>query len=249
MKKSSIKNILISQPPPENEKSPYSKIIEKYKIHIDFIKFFTIEGIPAKDFRKDKININEFESVIFTSKNAIDHYFRIAQEIRFQVPETMKYFCTSEAIAYYLQKYVVFRKRKIFHSKVNHQELIEIIKKHKTDKFLFPCSEMHKDEIPAMLEQNNINYSNAVIYKTVDKDLKDLDLKKYDLMAFFSPSGIKSLLNNFPNFKQNSKHIATFGKTTAEAAKEASLKISIEAPTPAAPSMAMAIEQFLAKNA
>lgn len=248
MKKSKIKNILISQPPPESEKSPYTRLIEKHKVSVDFKKFFSIEGIPAKEFRKSRINITDFNAVIFTSKNSVDHFFRIAKEMRVQVPDTMKYFCISEAIAYYLQKYVVYRKRKIFHGKLHYTELMDAIKKHKTDKFLFPCSEVHKQEFPKLLEKNAISYEKALIYRTVDKDLSDLDIHKYDMLVFFSPSGITALQSNFPDFDQNSTHIATFGKTTAKAAKDSKYKIAIEAPTPNAPSMAMAIEQFIEKG-
>lgn len=248
MKKSKIKNILISQPPPESEKSPYSKLTDKYKVNIDFKKFFSIEGIPAKEFRKSRVNLNDYNAVIFTSKNSVDHFFRIAKEMRVQVPDSMKYFCISEAIAYYLQKYVVYRKRKIFHGKLHYRELMDSIKKHKSDKFLFPCSEVHKQEFPKMLEKNGINFQKAIIYKTECRDLSDLDIHKYDMLVFFSPSGIKALQSNFPEFKQNTTHFATFGKTTAKAAKDSSFKIAIEAPTPNAPSMAMAIEHFIEKS-
>ena len=248
MKKNKIKNILISQPPPESDKSPYSRLVEKHKINIEFKKFFSIEGIPAKEFRKSRINICDFSAVIFTSKNSVDHYFRIAKEMRVQIPDTMKYFCISEAIAYYLQKYVVYRKRKIFHGKLHYTELMDSIKKHKTDKFLFPCSEVHKQEFPKMLEKSGIEFEKAIIYKTVCKDLSDLDIHKYDMLVFFSPSGIKALQSNFPDFEQNTTYFATFGKTTAKAAKDCKFKIAIEAPTPNAPSMAMAIEHFVEKG-
>lgn len=245
MKKSKVKNILISQPPPDSEKSPYSRLIEKHKVNIDFRKFFSIEGIPAKDFRKSRINITDYNAVIFTSKNSIDHFFRISKEMRVTVPDTMKYFCISEAIAYYLQKYVVYRKRKIFHGKLHYAELMDAIKKHKADKFLFPCSEEYKQDFPKLLEKNKINFEKAVIYRTVCKDLSDLEIQKYDMLVFFSPNGIKALQSNFPEFEQNTTHFATFGKTTAKAAKTSKFDIAIEAPTPNAPSMAMAIEQFI----
>jgi uroporphyrinogen-III synthase len=245
LKKSKLKNILISQPPPESEKSPYSTLVEKYHLNIDFRKFFSIEGVMAKEFRKSRINIQDYTAVILSSRNSVDHFFRIAKEMRVQIPDSMKYFCVSEAIAYYLQKYVVYRKRKIFHGKLHYTELMDAIKKHKSEKFLFPCSEVHKKDFPKMLEKNGINFKKAILYKTECGDLSDLDIHKYDMLVFFSPSGIKSLNKNFPDFEQNHTHIATFGKSTAKAAKDSNLNIAIEAPTRKAPSMTMAIEQFI----
>ncbi len=245
MKKSKVKSILISQPPPESEKSPYSNLVDKYQLNIDFRKFFSIEGVMAKEFRKSRVNIQDYTAVILSSRNSVDHFFRIAKEMRVQIPDSMKYFCVSEAIAYYLQKYVVYRKRKIFHGKLHYTELMDSIKKHKNEKFLFPCSEVHKKDFPKLLEKNHINFKKAILYKTECGDLSDLDIHKYDMLVFFSPSGIKSLNKNFPEFKQNHTHIATFGKSTAKAAKDSKFSIAIEAPTRKAPSMTMAIEQFI----
>ena len=243
-----IKNILVSQPQPiDFEKSPYGEIARKFNVNITFRKFFKIDGIPAKDFRKDKVNLLDYTAVIFTSRNAVDHYFRICKEMRIEVPETMKYFSISESTAYYLQKYVQFRKRKIFHSKENYANLIELIKKHKTEKFLLPCSDIHKQEIPKMLEENKIQYKKAIIYRTLASDLSDVEIKNYDLLVFFSPSGIKSLFKNFPDFVQNDTAIGAFGPTTHKAVRDAGLILSIEAPTQAAASMTMAIEQYLEK--
>lgn len=245
-----IKNILVSQPQPlDFEKSPYGEIARKFNVNITFRKFFKIEGIPARDFRKDRINILDYSAVIFTSRNAVDHYFRMCKEMRIDVPETMKYFSISESTAYYLQKYVQFRKRKIFHSKENAANLIELIKKHKGDKFLLPCSDIHKLEIPKMLDDNKIQYKKAVIYRTLASDLSDIDIRGYDMLVFFSPSGIKSLYKNFPDFVQGETAIGAFGNSTHKAVKDAGLILTVEAPTQHAPSMTLAIEQFLQTEA
>jgi len=199
------------------------------------------------DFRKERINLLDYPSVIFTSRNAADNFFRICQEMRVAVPETLKYFCISESTAYYLQKYVVYRKRKIFFGKQTISDLMDIIKKHKTDRFLVPCTDIHKQEIFETLDQYNINYTKAIIYKTVASDLSDLANVNYDVLVFFSPSGITSLLKNFPKFKQNNTRIAAFGPTTAQAVLDAGLKLDIQAPVPSAPSMTMALEQYIKK--
>lgn len=242
-----VKSILVSQPKPESDKSPYFDLAKKCNVKIDFRPFIHVEGIPAAEFRKDRINIAEHTAVILTSKNAVDHFFRMCQEMRVSIPDTLKYFCISESTAYYLQKYVIYRKRKIFHGKQTFLDLIDVIKKHKEEKFLLPCSDKHKEEVPDVLDQLNINYTKAIIYKTVCSDLSDLADVNYDVLVFFSPSGIKSLFQNFPKFKQNKTRIAAFGPTTAKAVKEAGLKLDIHAPMPAAPSMTMALEQYIAK--
>ena len=242
-----VKSILVSQPKPESEKSPYFDLAKKCNVKIDFRPFIHVEGIPAADFRKDRINISEHTAVILTSKNAVDHFFRMCQEMRVTIPDSLKYFCISESTAYYLQKYVIYRKRKIFHGKQTFLDLIDVIKKHKEEKFLLPCSDKHKEEVPEVLDQLNINYTKAIIYKTVCSDLSDLADVNYDVLVFFSPSGIKSLFQNFPKFKQNKTRIAAFGPTTAKAVKEAGLKLDIHAPMPAAPSMTMALEQYIVK--
>ena len=245
-----IKNILISQPPPSDlEKSPYRDIAEKYNIKFDFHKFFKIEGIPGREFRLDRINILDHSAIIFTSRHAVDHFFRIAKEVRADIPDTMKYFCISEAIALYLQKYVQYRKRKIFHGKQTLKDSMDIILKHKEDKFLLPCSDIHKQDMPELLEKHTIHFKKAIIYKTVDADLTFIDIKKYDMLILFSPSGVKSLFNNFPDFQQDKTIIAAFGATTAKAIEEANLTLEISAPTKTAPSMAMALEQYIIKLA
>jgi uroporphyrinogen-III synthase len=242
-----VKTILVTQPRPETDKSPYFDLAKKCNVKIDFREFIHIEGVTATDFRKDRINILDHTAVIFTSRNAADHFFRICNEMRVTVPETMKYFCISESTAYYLQKYVIYRKRKVFHGKQTFSELIDIIKKHKEDKFLLPCSDIHKEEGPELLDKHGIKYSKAIIYRTVCSDLSDLANVNYDVLVFFSPSGIKSLFQNFPEFKQNNTRIATFGATTAKAAEEHGLRVDIHAPMPNAPSMTMSLEQYIGR--
>ena len=242
---SKIKTILVSQPKPDSERSPYFEIGTKLKLSIDFRPFIHIEGISEIDFRAERISILDHTAVIFTSRNAVDHYFRIAKESRITIPDSMKYFCISESTAYYLQKYVVYRKRKIFHGKQRFADLIEVMKKHKKEKFLLPCSDILKKDIPELLDKAKYSWSKATLYKTVCSDLSDLDNVTYDMLVFFSPAGIESLMMNFPNFKQNKTRIAVFGPTTAKAAKEAGLNIDIQAPTQNSPSMTMAIENFI----
>jgi uroporphyrinogen-III synthase len=242
-----VKSILVTQPKPETEKSPYFELAKKYNIKIDFREFIHVEGITGADFRKDRLNIQDHTAVILTSRHAIDHFFRICQELRITVPDTMKYFCISESTAFYLQKYILYRKRKVFFGKQTILDLMEVIKKHKKEKFLFPCSDIHKQEIPEVLEEHKIDFSKAVIYRTVCSDLSDLANVNYDVLVFFSPSGITSLFKNFPDFKQNNTRIATFGSTTSQAALDHGLVIDIQAPVPAAPSMTMALEQYVKK--
>ncbi len=241
----SVKTILVSQPKPESEKSPYFDLADKYKLKIDFRPFINIEGVTTREFRDQKVELSKHTAVILTSKTAVDNFFRISEETRFKVPDAMKYFCMSEAVAYYLQKYVVYRKRKIFFGKQNINDLIEVLKKHKDEKFLLPCSDILRQRIPDTLEENGVNFSKLVLYRTVASDLSDLEDVKYDLLVFFSPSGIESLLKNFPDFKQNGTKIAAFGPTTANAVKKNNLRLDIHAPMPQAPSMSMAIEQFI----
>ncbi|MBO6661091.1 MAG: uroporphyrinogen-III synthase [Roseivirga sp.] len=242
-----VKSILVSQPKPSDPKSPYYSLAKKYGIKIDFRPFIQVDPIAAKEFRKQKIDILKHTAIIFTSRNAVDHFFAICKDLKIEVPADMKYFCISEQTAYYLQKYIVVRKRKIFTGSKTAQDLIEILKKHKNEKYLFPCSNIRKEDIPNYLEKNGYNFSEAVIYETVASDLSDLDDVTYDILAFYSPSGINSLFVNFPEFKQNDTRIAVFGPTTAQAAKEANLEIDIEAPQPNAPSMTGALELYIKK--
>jgi len=243
-----VKKILVSQPKPENGKSPYFDLADKYGLKIDFRPFIHVEGIPSREFRKARVNILDHTAIIFKSRKAIDHFFRICEELRVNVPDSMKYFCTSEATAFYLQKYIVYRKRKIFYGDGSFTDLLEIIKKHKKEKFLAPLSDSHKEEIPRKLDRNKIKYTKAVFYRTVCSDLSDLSDVNYDMLVFYSPSGIKSLLENFPDFTQNHTQIAAFGNKTIKAVKDAGLRIDLKAPTSKAPSMTMAIEQYINAN-
>lgn len=240
-----IKTILISQPKPTTEKSPYFDLAEQQKLTIDFRPFIHVEGLEGLEFRQQRIEFKEYSAVILTSRNAVDHYFRLAEEMRYEVPDNMKYFCISESTAYYLQKYVVYRKRKIFHGKLLFQDLMDQIKRHKGEKFLLPCSDLLKPSIPKLLDEAKIDYKKAVMYRTVCSDLSDLSDVKYDMLVFYSPSGIESLFKNFPEFKQENTCIATFGPTTEKAAQDHNLRVDIAAPTPKAPSMTMAIEQYI----
>lgn len=240
-----VTNILVSQPKPVSDKSPYIDLSQKYDIHIDFRPFIEIDPVDIKEFRKQKINILSHTAVIFTSRNAVDHFFRLAAGSKVEIPSDMKYYCISEQTANYLQKYIVIRKRKIFTGSRTATELIEVLKKHKNEKFIFPCSNIRKDDIPNFLKENEYDYSEAIIYKTVASDLSDLADVNYDVIAFFSPSGINSLFVNFPKFEQNSTRIAVFGPTTAKAARDAGLILDIEAPLPNAPSMTGALEHYI----
>jgi uroporphyrinogen-III synthase len=242
-----IKNILISQPKPENEKNPYMDVAKKHNVKIDFRHFIKVENISAKEFRQQRINILEHRAVILNSKNAVDSFFRICGELRVNVPDDMKYFCVTEAIALYLQKYIVYRKRKIFYGLARFEDLMDVIKKHKDEKFLFPCSDKHQESVTKVLDAYKIRYTKAIIYRTVYNDLSDLTDVWYDMVAFFSPMGIESLFHNFPNFVQGTKVIAAFGDNTKRAAEEHGLRVECYAPTPEAPSMAMAIDLFLAR--
>ena len=243
-----VKNILVSQPEPSTAKSPYFDLADKSNLKIDFRPFIQIEGITAKEFRQTRIQIMEHSAVIFTSRTAIDHFFRICEEMRLTVPDSMKYFCISEATAFYLQKYIVYRKRKIFYANGRFTDLAVVMKKHKDENFLVPLSDIHKQDIPNVLEKEGYKYSKAILYRTVSSDLSDLSEIKYDVLVFFSPSGIKSLFQNFPDFEQNSTRIACFGPATAKAVIEAGLRLDIQAPTALAPSMTMALEQYIKKN-
>lgn len=241
-----VKKILVSQPEPtDGEKSPYTQIAKKHGVQIDFHKFFKIEGVSSKEFRKQRIGILDHTAIVFTSRNAVDHFFRIAKEVRADIPDTMKYFCISESTAYYLQKYIQYRKRKIFFGKQTLADLGDVIKKHKTDKYLIPCSDIAKNDVPTVLEDMHIEYNKAVIYKTVAVDLTFLNMKEYDMLIFFSPVGIKSLYKNFPNFSQGKTIIGTFGNTTQKTAIELGLDVEVFAPSPNSPSMTMAIDNYL----
>jgi len=243
-----VKSILVTQPRPETEKSPYYDLAKKYSLKIDFRPFIHVEGVQAKDFRKDRINIPDHSAVILTSRHAADHFFRICTEMRITNVEELKYFCISESTAFYLQKYITFRKRKIFSGKQNINDLLEILKKHKKENFLLPCSDIANQEVADLLSGQGINFTKAVIYRTVCSDLSDLADVKYDMLVFFSPAGVTSLFKNFPDFKQNTTLIAAFGSQTSQAVIDAGLRLDLQAPVPEAPSMTMSIENYIKKN-
>lgn len=242
-----VKTILISQPEPKMENSPYTQLVEKEKVKVDFRPFIHVEGVKAKDVRQQKIDLNHFTAIILTSRNAVDHFFRIAEDMRFKVPDSLKYFCQSEAVAYYLQKYVVYRKRKIYVGQRTFNELLPLIKKYSEEKFLLPSSDTLKDSVSQALDELHVNWKRGVFYKTIFNDLSDLKDTYYDILVFFSPSGIESLFKNFPDFKQNDTRIAVFGNSTIETATEAGLRIDIQAPTPESPSMAMALQKYITR--
>lgn len=240
-----VKSILVTLPKPDSDKSPYFELAKKHNLKIDFRSFIHVEGVSAKDFRKEKVNLSDFTAVIFTSKNAVDHFFRICEEMRHDVPADMKYFCISETIALYLQKYIQYRKRKIFFGKQTATDLADVLKKHASEKFLYPCSDVAAEETQKFLHDNGYDFKPAVLFHTVCSDLSDLAEVFYDVIAFFSPSSIHSLFINFPDFQQNDTRIAAFGVSTHKAAVEHNLILDIPAPTPQAPSMTMAIEQYI----
>jgi uroporphyrinogen-III synthase len=240
-----VKTILVSQPKPKMENSPYSRLIDKERVKVDFRPFIHVEGVDAKEVRQQKIDLKNYSAIILTSRNAVDHYFRIAEEMRYKVPDAMKYFCQSEAVAYYLQKYVVYRKRKIYVGKMNFPDLSALFKKYKDEKFLLPSSDVLKPIVPETLDKMGIDWTRGIFYKTVISDLSDLRDVYYDVLVFFSPSGIESLLKNFPDFKQNDTRIAVFGNSTVDAATGAGLRIDIKAPTPETPSMTMALQKYI----
>ena len=242
-----VKTILVSQPEPSSEKSPYSRLREKNKLIVDFRPFIHVEGLNGKDVRQQKIDFNNFQNIILTSRNAVDHFFRLCKEMRFTVPDSTKYFCQSEAVAFYLQKYVVYRKRKIYVGKRSIKDLDATFKKFSDETYLFPTSDLLKPEIPKFLDKMKLNWKRAIFYHTVVSDLSDLRDVYYDILVFFSPSGIESLFKNFPDFKQKNTRIAVYGNSTAKAAEDAGLKINIKAPMVETPSMTMAIEKYIEK--
>ena len=240
-----VKTILVSQPEPKVENSPYFELVQKHKVKVDFRPFIHVEGVPSKEVRAQKIDLNNFSAIILTSRNAVDHFFRVAEEMRYKVPEDLKYFCQSEATAFYLQKYVVYRKRKIYVGQKDFADLSPLIKKYKDEKFLLPASDQLNFDIPQTLDSLKVDWTSATFYRTVMSDLSDLEDVFYDVLAFFSPTGIKSLFKNFPEFKQNETRIAVFGSTTQKEALDHGLRVDIMAPTPDAPSMSMAIEKYI----
>ncbi len=240
-----IKKVLVSQPKPTSEKSPYYDIAEKYGVKIDFRPFFKVEGISSKEFRQQKVSILDHTAVIFTSRHAIDHFFNLCSELRITIPETMKYFCITEAVALYIQKYVQYRKRKIFFGATGKiDDLVPSIVKHNTEKFLVPMSDVHNDELRSLLDKNKITHTEAVMYRTVSNDFTEDEKFDYDMLVFFSPSGVLSLKKNFPNFEQKDIKIGCFGPTTAKAIRDAGLRLDLEAPSVKTPSMPAALDLY-----
>lgn len=244
-----IKKVLVSQPKPASEKSPYYDIAEKYGVKIDFRPFIKVESLSAKEFRQQKVSILDHTAVIFTSRHAIDHFFNLCTELRVTIPETMKYFCVTEAVALYIQKYVQYRKRKIFFGATGKiEDLVPSIVKHKTEKYLVPMSDVHNYDVKNLLDKNNIQHTEAVMYRTVSNDFTSDEEFDYDMLVFFSPAGVTSLKKNFPDFDQKEIRIGTFGSTTAQAVRDAGLRLDLEAPTVQAPSMTAALDMFIKEN-
>ncbi|MDR3227036.1 MAG: uroporphyrinogen-III synthase [Prevotellaceae bacterium] len=241
-----IQKILISQPEP-TEKSPYIDLVETFGVEVKFKPFIQVEGVTSKEFRRQRVEILMHTAIVFTARTAVDNFFRICEELRVTIPETMKYFCTTEAIALYLQKYIVYRKRKIFFGTGGGIEsILKLIgSKHKTNKFLLALSDNHKADLSDAFIKAKLTYTEAIFYRTVNADMKKFSLKDYDIIVFYSPADVKSFCENYPRFKQNDKIIATFGVTTAKAAEDAKLQVTIKAPTPEMPSIKTALEKFL----
>lgn len=243
-----IKKILVSQPKPSSDKSPYYDIAAKYGVEIEFRPFIKVEGIDSKEFRSQKISILDHTAVIFTSRHAIDHFFQLCKEMRVVIPDDMKYFCVTEQIALYIQKYVQYRKRKVFYGttgKIN--DLLPAMTKHKNERYFVPLSDVHNDDIKNLLDEKKLRHTEGVMYRTVSNNFRSDEPFDYDLIVFFSPSGVRSLLENFPDFKQDKMAIATFGPTTAKAVRDAGLRLDLEAPTQQYPSITSAIDAFIAK--
>lgn len=243
-----IKKILVSQPKPSSEKSPYYDIASKYEVELIFRPFIKVEGLNAREFRQQKINLPDYTAIIFTARTAIDHFFRLAEELRYTIPDTLKYFCTSESIALYLQKYIIYRKRKIFYCENGKiADLVPLLTKHNKEKYLYIVSDVHKEDL-SVLDNGKINYTKAIMYRTVSNDFAPDEPLDYDALLFFSPAGIQSLQKNFPDFDQTNIAIGTFGVTTAQAVEAAGLRLDFKAPSPGAPSMTAALEQYLKKQ-
>ena len=244
-----IKKVLVSQPKPTSDKSPYFDIAEKYGVEIEFRPFIKVESLSAKEFRQQKVSILDHTAIVFTSRHAIDHFFNLCTDLRVTIPETMKYFCTSEQIALYIQKYVQYRKRKVFYGNTGKfADLLPSIVKHNSEKYFVPMSDVHNDEIKNALDAKKINHTEAVMYRTVSNDFSEDEKFDYDMLLFFSPAGIASLMKNFPNFEQKDIAIGCFGPATAKAVKDAGLRLDLEAPTVETPSMTAALDKFIAEQ-
>ena len=243
-----IKKILVSQPKPSSEKSPYYDIASRFDVEMVFRPFIKVEGVTAKEFRQQKVNILDYSAIVFTSRHAIDHFFTLSKELRVNIPEDMKYFCVTETIALYIQKYVQYRKRKVFFGSTGKiDDLLPLMIKHKQEKYLVPMSDVHNDSVKLMMDAKKLQHQECVMYRTVSNDFTEEEIKNfdYDMLIFFSPSGIESLLKNFPDFKQDNIAIATFGPATAKAVTDAGLRLDLEAPGEKYPSMTGALQHFL----
>lgn len=246
-----VKKILISQPQPSSEKSPYYDIERDFGVKVDFRPFFKVEGIDVKEFRQQKINLLDYTAVVFTSRHAINNYFKLAKEMRITIPEDMKYFCTIETIALYIQKFVQYRKRKVFFGKTGKiNDLLPTMVKHKNEKYLVPLSSVHNDDVKELLDSKHLKHRECVMYRTVSNDLTEEEKKNfdYDMLVFFSPTGVKALLKNFPDFKQGDTEIAAFGPATAREIEAQGLRLDLQAPTKEFPSMTMALKDYLKNN-
>ncbi|MDA0757580.1 MAG: uroporphyrinogen-III synthase [Bacteroidetes bacterium] len=242
-----VKSILISQPSPTIENSPYIQLKKKRKVKIDFIPFIHVEGMTAREIRHQKIDLSKFTSIILTSRNAVDHFFRVAEEMRFPIPNALKYFCVSEAVAFYLQKYVIYRKRKIYVGGRTFDDLLIPISKYKEESYLVPSADVLSPSIPKKLNELGVKWIQGTFYKTVISDLSMLKNVSYDILVFFSPSGIDSLFSNFPDFNQNNTRIAVYGNSTVKAAEKAGLRIDISVPSLKIPSMSKALDLYIEK--
>src|SRR4030095_10714541 len=242
-----IKKILITQPKPDSDKSPYYDLARKYKVEMEFCPFIRLEGIPSKEFRKQKVDIGHYSAVIFTSRNSIDHFFRICEELKVNISQDTKYFCITEAVALYLQIFILYRKRKVFYgADGTNKSLFDVINKHKdNEKFLYPCSESFDSEITNWLRDHNCEYATPILYRIISNDIKEVIQQNFDVICLFTPGGVRSLLENFPQFEQNGTKIGVFGANTFKAAEDAGLTLHIKAPQPQAPSMVSALELYL----
>lgn len=244
-----VKKILVSQPKPANERSPYYEIAEKHNVEIVFRPFIKVEQLPLKEFKQQKIQILDFSAIVFTARTAVDNFFALCEEMKITVPDSMKYFCNSEVIALYLQKYIVYRKRRIFFSKTGRIDgLADTFTKHNKEKFLLPVSEQHNDDVDALLQTKKLDYTKSVMYRTVNNNFEEGEKLDYDMLIFFSPLGVSSLLENFPDFKQEDIKVGCFGKSTIKTLNDLDITIDCKAPVPGVPSMTAALDQYLEEN-